>query len=118
MAARIKRVCGDESAEVEISDGVHECLAHCFPCEAVVGDVVTEPLGVFDCDEPVRCSDDEVGFTKLQSSYFAYRVVGRVVDVSNAVVAVGEILLYASRLPADIQTGDTVGFDCVRLDFF
>jgi hypothetical protein len=118
MVAMIKRVdfYGEESAEVTISDGRHECVVHCFPCAAVAGTTVAEPLGTLDADDVMLAVGAEIGFEKLDTGHFAYRITGRVVDPLNAIVAVGDIAIDIHRLPGGIQQNDIVQFLCPRID--
>ena len=118
MVATIKRVdfYGQDSAKVTISDDTHECIVHCWPCKAVAGSIVTEPLGTLGAENIRLEGGVESGFEKLDTSYFAYRVTGCVIDACNAIVAVGDIKICVDHLPAGIQSGDMVSFDCPRID--
>lgn len=50
-------------------------------------------------------------------SYYAYKINGKIVDLANKKVSLGDIyILLDEKLPGDLKLGDYINFDVLRLD--
>ncbi|AVR97438.1 hypothetical protein [Pseudoduganella armeniaca] len=106
-------------AEVQVTDGVYECVAFSWPCAVAVGDDITEPLHVFDMRNAKLVQNVQTGIWALDQNSLARRVVAELVDLDRQIVGVGGIWLIAEEtLPAGIKVGALLEFDCARLDLW
>lgn len=79
-----------EEAEVEISDGDFICIAFSQPCNVVVGEHLTQPLHIFSIKNAVISDQSAVGIWNLSDTKIERKVVAKVIDITNQVVAVGD----------------------------
>ena len=108
-----------EEAAVTISDGEFDCVTFCQPCHAQVGDIVCEPLHPFDCKNVRLCDSTEVGIWESNAQPLARRVAATVVDAQAHLLAVGGlVLLLEEDLPGGSENGDTIEFECARIDLW
>ena len=108
---------GSESAEVTVTDGQYSCRAFSYPCDAVEGEVVTEPLQLFDEVICLMFEDAEPRIESTGDVDFRHCGVAKVLDVENDLLCVGELILQAGgQLPGGLAVGDAVEFECVRID--
>jgi hypothetical protein len=109
-----------EEAEVEISDGEFTCIAFSQPCNANIGDTIKEPLHVFSIKNAMLCEGDTaLGIFGNEGTGLSRKVIARVVDVSEQLIAVGRInLTIEDYLPGGIRAGDLIEFDCARIDLW
>jgi hypothetical protein len=107
-------------AEVEISDGNFTCVAFSQPCSANIGETINDPLHVFSLKEAMICeSESPVGIWNTEKPGLSRKVIARVINASEHLVAVGGIkLLIDDYLPGGINTGDLIEFKCGRIDLW
>ena len=107
---------GSESADVTVTDGQYSCRAFSYPCDAVEGEVVIEPLQLFDEVICLMFEDAEPRIESTGNEDFRHFGVAKVLDVENDLLSVGELILQVGALPAGLAVGDAVEFECVRID--
>lgn len=106
-------------AEVELSDGEVSCVAFSQPCQARVGDEVTEPLHVFSIRHAMLSDQRQVVIKKVADSELMQNVVARVLDAAKQILAVGGLtLIVEDYLPGGLQNGDMIQFECARIDLW
>ena len=99
-----------------VTDGQYSCRAFSYPCEAVEGEAVTEPLQLFDEVICLMFEDSEPRIESAGDVDFRHCGVATVLDVANDLLSVGELILQAGGLPGGLAVGDAVEFECVRID--
>jgi hypothetical protein len=109
-----------EEAEVELSDGEFTCIAFSQPCNANIGDTINKPLHVFSIKNAMLCeSDTTLGIWSNEGTGLSRKVIARVTDASEQLIAVGRInLVIEDYLPGGIRTGDLIEFICARIDLW
>ena len=109
-----------EEAEVEISDGEFTCIAFSQPCDANIGDTINKPLHVFSIKNAIVCEGDTaLGIWSIEGTGLSRKVIAKVMDVSEQLIAVGRIdLIIEDYLPGGIRTGDLIVFNCARIDLW
>jgi hypothetical protein len=80
-----------EEAEVEISDGDFTCIAFSQPCDVIVGEHLTQPLHVFSVKNAMISDQPAVEIWSLSDTKLEREVVAKVIDITNQLVAVGDI---------------------------
>jgi hypothetical protein len=80
-----------EEAEVEISDGNFTCIAFSQPCNVIVGEHLIQPLHVFSVKNAMISDQSAVGIWNLSDTKLERKVISEVIDITNLVVAVGDI---------------------------
>lgn len=105
-----------ESADVTVTDGQYDCRAFSYPCHAVEGEVVTEPLQLFDEAICLMFEDAEPRIEGTGDVGFRHFGVAKVLDVENDLLSVGELIFQVGELPRGLAVGDAVEFECVRID--
>lgn len=109
-----------EEAEVEISDGEFNFVDFFQPCSVNTGDTIDAPLHVSSIKNVMLCeSDSTVGIWDTEKPGLSRKVIAKVIDISEQLVAVGGIsLLIEDYLPGGIDTGDLIEFRCGRIDIW
>lgn len=108
-----------EDAEVEITDGEFTCIAFSQPCSVETGDYVTAPLHIFSIKNPMISQDNTVGIWSINEKSLERKVVAKLVDHTQQLIAVGKILLLIDDyLPGGISDGDIIEFRCKRIDLW
>lgn len=105
-----------KEADVVVSDGKHDLLCHCDYAEEVTIGGTIKSIDAFMATDIMR--EEEVGCAVQKiSDYYAYRLVGRVIDINSPTVQIGKLkILLDSALPADIKVGEYIEFKVIRLD--
>ncbi|WP_139833052.1 MULTISPECIES: hypothetical protein [unclassified Pseudomonas] len=109
-----------EEAEVEISDGEFTCVAFSQPCDRTIGETIDEPLHVFSMRDAMICENEPtVGIWNIENSGLSRRVVAKVTDTTQQLIAVGKInLVIEDHLPGGIEKDDLIEFNCGRIDLW
>ena len=109
----------DKEAEVIVSDGHNEFLCFCDDLQYDRGDALLDPLSCLDISEVQVSDSSSCSITKLPS-HFAYKVTGKIQDLTNRVVLVGKIKISLEDcpLPKDLNQNDYIVFSVSRLDIF
>ncbi|EIT84011.1 hypothetical protein A374_18299 [Fictibacillus macauensis ZFHKF-1] len=78
-----------------------------------------EPIYCLNVSNLVKAEKSEYFIGKLDD-YFAYRLIGKLIDKQYEKVKLGELLLELDNnlLPGDINEGDFISFCCQRLDIY
>ena len=62
-------------------------------------------------------SNKNVFYSTKKESYYAYNINGKIVDLANKNISLGEIcVLLDEKIPGDLKSGDYINFDVLRLD--
>ena len=108
-----------EEAEVEISDGDFTCIAFSQPCDVIVGEHLTQPLHVFSVKNAMISDQPAVGIWNLSDTKLERKVVAKVIDITNQVLAVGDIhMVINDCLPGGLEIGNIIEFECARIDLW
>lgn len=117
MRIRVKEYLDDDRTEaiVEICDGATALLAFRHPHNALpengpirLRTFLAENICAEQMFQPPR---------KLDNGLFSYRLTAEVVNTQQQIVCVGNVTIALDTpLPKDIQNGDIVSFDVMRLD--
>lgn len=108
-----------EEAEVVVSDGRYSCRAFSQPCSLVVGQALQEPLHIFGAKHVMLSADDEQELRPLSTGRLSHKVTAKIQDLRSKRLSVGGIeLIMDDYLPGGIQDGDTIEFECARLDIW
>ena len=108
-----------EEAEVEISDGQFKCVAFSQPCDAEVGQQITEPLHVFSIKNAMISDKSTLGIWSTSNGKLERKVVAKIVDITNQVIAVGDIsMVIDDFLPSGLENGNIIEFECARIDLW
>lgn len=106
-----------QEADLIVSDGKFECLVFCHPSNYSKNDIITTPLYANLNQDFMLSRSIDVGFEKLHTFYFGYKIVAEVVDNKDGIVCVGNILIdVGMQIPGWAKKGDIVEFSCSRLD--
>ncbi|TKI53417.1 hypothetical protein FC756_24035 [Lysinibacillus mangiferihumi] len=106
-------------AEVVVTDGEFEIICFAQPLNYLEESNLIESIYCFNVSDLVKAEKSEYSIEKLDN-YFAYRLIGKLIDKQNEQVKLGELLLELENnlLPGDINEGDFVSFCCQRLDIY
>lgn len=101
-------------AEVIVSDGFFEILAFAHPCNK--SQIHTYKLHLFEMKNIVVNSSKIENIIKTQW-YFSHSITGKYYD---NFVKIWEIILEWDwiEFPGDIKNGDSITFDCERIDLY
>lgn len=106
-------------AEVEISDGEFTCVAFSCPCPVQLNEQLTEPLHVFDVRKAMQVDNAKLGIWNLTSDGLERRVIAELVDPTAQLLKVGGIIFVVDEsLPSGLKEGDSVEFECARIDLW
>jgi len=108
-----------QEAEVQLSSDGLVCVAFCQPCEYEEGASLEEPLHAFMVKNVVLTVEENTSLTRVSRSSFAYKIVAKVLDPKQALVSIdGFKVELDERIPAGVNSGDFIGFECSRLDLW
>jgi hypothetical protein len=63
--------------------------------------------------------DNLPNIIKIEGSYFAYKIIAKIIDFNNSIVEVGDITIkIEDNIPSWANEGDFVEFTCDRLDLW
>ena len=106
-------------AEVEISDGVHTCTAFSCPCDAYIGQELTDPLHAFDIRNARIADNVGLGIWNVTDTGLGRRVVAELIDPTSHMFEVGGITLVVDdHLPGGLVQGNIIEFECARIDLW
>lgn len=106
-----------KEAEVYLSDGDFSIVCFSHPLNQIVGDVVRLPIYALNARYILK--GDEMFLIEKVLSVFGYKISGRVVNIDNNLIKVGEFIIELDvSLPNDIQIDDFVLFTCDRIDIY
>ena len=89
----------------------------CHPCKLELGQAITSPVHAFAAREIQLAPEQEPSIRTLQG--LAHSVVGTLVDMQQQLVSsCGFVIQLDDHLPGGLQNGDTVSFQCGRLDIW
>lgn len=115
-----KMVCISEAAqeaELSITDGKFTCVAFSQPCDYSEGDVVDDSLHAFTSKNIMLSRNEEVRIQRLNERTLSHRCTAIVDNKSQSLVRVGSIIIELdSSIPAGVEDGMFVDFECSRLD--
>ncbi len=101
---------------VTIKSNACSIEAFCHPCHYKIGDTIYNPLLSLEEEMITKTEDESISVTKGNAS-FNYKIIAKVVDVSEHLVSVDGILIQLSLpLPKDIIKGEDILFYSSRLD--
>ena len=101
-------------ASLIVSDGTNELLCYCCLFDKKNGII---EITTFLCDNIIRIDFPTCNYKKQTSSYYSYVLQGKVIDIEQRIVSVGNILIRLdSEIPKDIHAGEYVSFNVMRLD--
>lgn len=106
-------------AEVVVTDGELEIMCFAQPLNYLEESELIEPIYCLNVSNLVKVEKSEYSIEKLDD-YFAYRLIGKLIDKQYEKVKLGELLLELDNnvLPGDINEGDFISFCCQRLDIY
>jgi len=106
-------------AEVVVTDGELEIMCFAQPLNYLEESELIEPIYCLNVSNLVKAEKSEYSIEKLDD-YFAYRLIGKLIDKRYEKVKLGELLLELDNnlLPGDINEGDFISFCCQRLDIY
>ncbi|TQR39814.1 hypothetical protein C7Y47_01960 [Lysinibacillus sphaericus] len=106
-------------AEVVVTDGELEIMCFAQPLNYLEESELIEPIYCLNVSNLVKAEKSEYSIEKLDD-YFAYRLIGKLIDKQYEKVKLGELLLELDNnlLPGDINEGDFISFCCQRLDIY
>ena len=102
-------------AEIIVSDGYYEILCYAQPFEKKDGQFTL--LG-FMAKDIRKSLNNNYLIEKDLTNYFAYKLQGKLINVKNGLVAIGEIIIrIEERIPNDIRENDFIEFTVLRIDY-
>ncbi|WP_345843359.1 hypothetical protein [Shewanella algae] len=105
-----------QEAELTITDGEYSCIAFCQPCEYEKGAEV-DYLHAFMAKEVMLSNSGLVSIEALEEKVLPHRVTAVVEDRLENIVKVGSIIIELDcAIPAGVDKGMLVDFECSRLD--
>jgi hypothetical protein len=106
-----------KEAELIVHDGYFECLVFSHPCNLSEGDILNEPLHPLEIEDLIKSLSNKPKIEKLSKSYFAYKFVAKIINVTEAITAIGGITIdLGINIPSWAKDGDYIEFNCSRLD--
>ncbi|MCU0122212.1 hypothetical protein N8H74_28495 [Pseudomonas sp. B2M1-30] len=110
----------DEEAEVDITDGYFTCKAFSYPCNAKIGDSLSEPLHIFSLKHAKPCNkNSNEGIRDTKSNGLSKKIIAKVVDITTQTINIGRIsFIVDDHLPEGITNGDIIELECARVDLW
>ena len=106
----------DEEADLLVSDGVNKVICYAYPVNNVRVNQEINSIYAFNCTDIKRVNKSECEINKLKE-YYAYSLVGKIIDKKNSLVCVGQLEIYLDEpIPNDIQENEFIFFNVTRLD--
>jgi hypothetical protein len=106
-----------QEAEVVVCSRSGKLLAFCQPCELSVGQVIAGPIHAFS-SRNIQLEPQAAPSIQTTDG-LRHSVVGTLTDRAQKLVqSCGFTIQIDDYLPGGIQAGDTVSFECGRLDIW
>jgi hypothetical protein len=121
MRAHVRNIAwlseASREAEVTLCSGTTRVQGFCHPCELELGQEVTSPVHAFAAREIQLAPEQDPSIHTLHG--LAHSVVGTLVDTQRQLVSsCGFVIQLDDDLPGGLQRGDTISFQCGRLDIW
>jgi hypothetical protein len=108
-----------QEAEVLVSDGDCVCAVFCQPCEYEEQALVAGPLHAFMTKHVMLSRRESISLKRIDTKLFAYECTAHVLDSLRALVSIGSLEIELDdRIPAGVNNGDLVDFECSRIDIW
>tara|TARA_R110001599_G_C11823498_1_gene617468 strand:+ start:165 stop:530 length:366 start_codon:yes stop_codon:yes gene_type:complete len=108
-----------QEAELIISDGQFTCIAFSQPCDYNEGDSVDDYLHAFMSKNIMLSQDDGVSIRSLEERLLSHKCTAVVESRMESLVRIGNIIIELdSQIPAGVEDGMLVDFECARLDLW
>ena len=66
----------------------------------------------------MRALEPGSAVNKTDDGYYAYKLQGKIIDLENRIVTVGDIkIMLENSIPNDIKVNEYIEFDVLRIDF-
>lgn len=104
-------------ADIIVSDGTYKVTGFAYGSEYKKGDVIRNPLHVFEPTGIIRAENSEFSIIK-DTNPLGYEICGLLIE--KDLLRVGDLLLqiYGDLIPKDISIGEFISFNCARLDLW
>ena len=105
-------------ADVLLSDGQVEftCFAYGLKSEEQA-ELVPGDLWAFNPDNVQGIESAQSKAEKIPNSYYGYRFCGQVINKNTVRVGEFDIHGFKNAMPGDVNPGEWVSFECMRVDF-
>ena len=106
-----------QEAELAIIDGEFTCVAFSQPCHYSEGDVIDDSLHAFMSKNIMLSRNADVSLQRLNERALPHKCTAIVDNKLEALVRIGSIIIELdSSIPAGVEDGMLVDFECSRLD--
>lgn len=106
-----------EYVDVLVTDNILELLCFADQCPFKEGQEIEILLNPLDVCNIEYSPTNSCKIKKNESSYFAYDVIGKVINKEKGIVQIGGFLIDLDSVPGYIRQDDFIKFTCNRLDF-
>ncbi|WP_038181721.1 hypothetical protein [Vibrio rhizosphaerae] len=108
-----------QEAEVFLTDGEYKCMAFCQPCNYDVGMSISTALHSFMTKNIMLSYSENCLLKQIDSERFPHKCTAIVKNVSSSLVSVGKFVIELdSIIPAGVNDGDIIDFECARIDLW
>jgi hypothetical protein len=108
-----------DAALVMVSDGQYLVEAYSQPCSVKAGDLLTDRLHLFGVRSAVLTERGTLGIHSIDSDGLAQCVIAKVENAPKGYLTMGGIRFVTDDpLPRDIENGDIITVECVRVDLW
>jgi len=102
----------------EFSDGIYTYIIFCHPCNKNMFENIPEILYAFDVNNIMKNTDNQ-SFISCNKTTLECFCIGKVLSLSPLTVSIGKLKIeIEENIPNDIVIGDTIQFQCNRLDMY
>ena len=117
VIVEIDQADAEGDALVTVAAGAVRVVAFAFPFVGKIGDVIDQPLILFDARNVMISRLDGPGIWAGSLGPLSRFVVATLVNLHDQVFAVGDMLLQLDGyMPGGIEVGDLVEMECARID--
>jgi len=108
-----------KEAEIEILDGLHTINVFSQPCEYDVDQNIDDYLRPIDVINLRKSNSKSVSVEKNNNSYFSYKLIVKIIDISESIVVIDNLKLELSTpIPSWAEEGDLIEFETTRIDLW
>lgn len=105
-----------KEADILISDGQNEILCYAYPFENRNHNNFM--LEAFMAKDAIKVEKKRSFIIKSSAGYYAYKLCGRVIDLEQRLISIGEIIIQLEDIiPKDIINNDFIEFSVMRIDY-
>lgn len=108
-----------KEAEVKVSDGQHEMILFCYPCDYSENQDTDEHIHPLEITNFQKSDESEVAISKTAGSHYAYKIVGLVDSLEDSIIIVGGLRFEIDMpIPSWAEEGDLIEFESMRFDLW